>query len=343
MLKTKYVALFAGTIILLLVISSCKRDKHRVNVKDVQVNLHIDRFEQDFFKLNMGNAPEVLPQLEKKYPEFYPSFVQDIMEFGNPADTSAIQRLLMFATYPDMRLLYKQANSIYHDFSAQQAELEQMFKYFRFHFPDRQVPHIYTFVAPFYFATPYYDTSIAIGLDMFLGADNPLYKNTNFPAYVVRRLNKEYMTPMVTKALANQQFALGTSDKTMLDQIITQGKVLYFMDAMLPATSDTLKIGYTKQQLEWCKDNEVEIWKHLVDKKMLYSTDYKSFRAYMDEAPFTSASDVPPDASPRFAVWVGWQIVKKYMDANQNVTLAQLMADQDAAGILRKSAYKPGK
>jgi hypothetical protein len=40
-------------------------------------------------------------------------------------------------------------------------------------------------------------------------------------------------------------------------------------------------------------------------------------------------------------VWVGWQIVRKYMQENKDVTLQQLMAQKDAQYILNGSKYKP--
>jgi hypothetical protein len=38
--------------------------------------------------------------------------------------------------------------------------------------------------------------------------------------------------------------------------IISQGKLMYFVDAMLPDMHDSLKIGYTAAQLKWCQNNE---------------------------------------------------------------------------------------
>jgi hypothetical protein len=38
---------------------------------------------------------------------------------------------------------------------------------------------------------------------------------------------------------------------------------------------------------------------------------------------------------------MGWQIVRKYMEENPNITLQQLMSERDAEKILRASGYKP--
>jgi hypothetical protein len=47
------------------------------------------------------------------------------------------------------------------------------------------------------------------------------------------------------------------------------------------------------------------------------------------------------DAAPKLAIWTGWQIVREYMDKHTEVTLQQLMADNDAQKILNDSKYRP--
>ena len=49
------------------------------------------------------------------------------------------------------------------------------------------------------------------------------------------------------------------------------------------------------------------------------------------------------ESPARVGAWVGWQIVKKYMANNKNVTLPQLLDDYDAQNILSLSGYKPKK
>ena len=116
---------------------------------------------------------------------------------------------------------------------------------------------------------------------------------------------------------------------------------MFLLDALLPEVQDTLKIGYTGEQLQWCFDNEVQMWAHYVQKKMLYSTDVLLYQRYINEAPFTSAPDVPQESAPRIGVWTGWQIVRRYMKEHPEVTLKQLMAETDYQKILTQSKYKP--
>ena len=72
---------------------------------------------------------------------------------------------------------------------------------------------------------------------------------------------------------------------------------------------------------------------------MLYSKETASIIKFMGESPFIQGF---PEGSPgRVGHYVGWQIVKAYMEKNPNTTIQELMQEQDAQRILTKSKYKP--
>jgi len=50
---------------------------------------------------------------------------------------------------------------------------------------------------------------------------------------------------------------------------------------------------------------------------------------------------MPQDSPSRIAYYIGYEIVKSYMQKNRDVTLNELMNDTDYNSILNKSKYKP--
>ena len=59
----------------------------------------------------------------------------------------------------------------------------------------------------------------------------------------------------------------------------------------------------------------------------------------MGESPFIQGF---PEGSPgRIGHWIGWQIVKAYMNKNPTITVLQLMNNNNAQELLNKSKFKP--
>ena len=74
---------------------------------------------------------------------------------------------------------------------------------------------------------------------------------------------------------------------------------------------------------------------------MLYTTDQAEIIKFTSEGPFTSA--LSKEAPPRIGHWIGWQLVRQYMNNNPKTSLQNLINEVDAQTILTKSKYKPRK
>ena len=123
--------------------------------------------------------------------------------------------------------------------------------------------------------------------------------------------------------------------------MVYNGKVLYLMDELMPDLADSTKIGYTGTQAQWCKDYETDIWAYFLEENLLFETDYLKIQKYLTDAPFTPGVGEGNQSAPKLGVWVGWQIVRKYMDKHPDLSLQQLLAQTDAQKILKESKYKP--
>ena len=108
---------------------------------------------------------------------------------------------------------------------------------------------------------------------------------------------------------------------------------------MFPNSSDSLKIGFTSDQMLWCIKNEKQMWNYLIEKKLLFSTDYMTINKHINPAPFTSG--YPKESPGRASIWLGWKIVDAYMERNSDLTLKNLMLDDDYQKILSESRYEP--
>ena len=341
--RLKQIYLFFLTTALL---TSCRHSKD-VDVSNIDVTVTIDRFDKDVEAMRTQNREKVAAELQKKYGPFYRDFMERIIQVGSLRDTGYLEtfgEVLANQPYNDVK---HEVDSIYPNLDQQNQELTDAFKHIKYYYPQKELPKVYAYISGFGVQTPIGEGYVGISLDMFLGADSKFYnapaiREVN-PKYISRRFTPNHITPRIIETIAREDMFPETNidDKSMLSRMIYNGRILYFMDRVLPNMDDTLKMGYTGKQLKWCNDMRSQIWGYFLEEKLLYETDYDKIQKYLGESPFTPGLGDKNDSSPRLAVWTGWQIVRQYMDRHPEVTLPELMRDRDAEKILRESKYRP--
>ena len=125
----------------------------------------------------------------------------------------------------------------------------------------------------------------------------------------------------------------------VLNNIIHEGKLVYLTKAMVPREDISLIMGFSVDQMKFCRRNEKQMWTYLIEHKLLFSSDRMTVNKLIGEAPFTSY--FPGESPGRAAVWIGYRIVEKYMWKNPGLTLTDLMGDNDYQLILEGSVYNP--
>jgi hypothetical protein len=327
---------------LILLISCNNNNPLKVDVTHVEVpQLTINRLEQDLFNMDTSNVPEATKQLQAKYGKFYSIFVTGILNEGEIRDSGYVLKIKRFIRERDMRKTYEDCQKMYPDLNELTEGFNDAFQHFKYHFPTRKLPQVVTMVSGYNYSVFPIDSTLAIGLEMYLGSNNDFYKMLGYPRYRTQFMNKENILPDAVGGWMISEFPYMMNKNDFLSQIIYMGKILYATDALLPDVSDTLKIRYTQSQLNYCLQNEFNVWSYFAAQKILYTTDQAEIMKFTSEGPFTSA--LSKESGPRIGYWVGWRIIRQYMLNNPAITLEQLMKETDAQHILSKSKYKPKK
>lgn len=327
----------------ILLLTACGKHK-KVDVSNISLEVKIARFDHDFDQLRNHTDSKHADILLKKYGQFYRDFIERVLGAGSTADTAylvTLKKVFSTKSYLDLK---HAVDSVYPNLDKQEAELTDAFKHVKYYFPKKQLPKFYAYFSGFQAQTAIGNDYIGIGLDLFLGADSKFYPALieSYPHYISRRFTPENIPPRVIEGLAREDmFPEKAGDESFLQRMIYNGKVMYFMDDMLPDTPDSLKIGYTTDQLKWCETFKSQIWGYFLGENLLYSNDKDKIQKYFIEAPFTNGLGEKNESAPKLGIWTGWQIVRQYMDKHPEVTLPQLMADEDAQKILTESKYRP--
>lgn len=317
---------------------------NKVDVSNIDVHVTIERFDHDLDKMRTGPMAPQAAYMEKKYGAFYRDFMERILPAGSTRDTGYFMTLRKVLHTKDYLALKHAVDSVYPNMDKTAGNLTEAFKYIKYYYPKKKLPKVYAYFSGFAAQTSVGNGYVAIGLDMFLGADSKFYPALieSIPHYLSRHFTPDNITPRVVEGMAREDmFPESDSDKTMLSKMIYRGKILYFMDRILPDMPDSVKIGYTPEQLKWCEDFKSQIWGYFLEQNLLYETDDEKTQKFLGEAPFTPGLGEKTESAPKLAVWTGWQIVREYMDKHPEVTLEQLMADKSAQHILNGSRYRP--
>jgi hypothetical protein len=345
-----YINKLAGNsqwILSVLILTSCFSACKHKNVPDVShiaVNVQIERFDHALFKLDTNNIQPALQQLENAYPAFLPAYIEHVMNFGPYADSSKLIQLQtrMLVTNPDFRVLQDSINAHFPKLDALETALAQSFRYIKYYLPSFRLPRkvvAFSSVVSNYGAVTV-DSVLGIGLDMYLGKDFPIYAILpDYPAYMVRKFSPEYITTNCLQVLAQQAYPGADAGDKLAIQLVKAGRQQYFLEQVMPETADSIRFGYTNTQMEWCKDNEILVWQYFVQQDLLYKTDWQSNMHFMNDGPSTQG--MPEDAPGRIGPFIGWRIVKAYMEHHPEVTLQKLMEEKDAMKIFSQAKYRP--
>jgi len=325
-------------LIFLFLISACthKKDK-RLHIDVSRVNLpavKIHRYDIDLFRVSPNDLFDGLESIKNEYMLFLGTNLSDPKKLDEMRSYLSNERTLDF---------HRACEAKYKDLSNLEMDLTIAFKHFKYYYQDIKVPDVYTYISGGDYENPIQitDSAMIIALDTYLGQDFKPYLADGVPLYKTLRMTQEHILPDCMKAIVDRVYPGNPQMGNLLGQMIEAGKKQYFVDAMLPDLPGALKIGYTPAQFDWITKNESHIWAAIIENRMLYTTDNHLIRAFMTDGPYTP--EFSKDSPPRLGEWIGWQIVKAYMNQNPEVSLAQLMQDNDPQKILTLSAYKPGK
>jgi len=333
-------ALYSFLFAILIFFSSCNRNPLKVDISGIETEIEIVRFDQELFALPMQDTLAELTVLRNKYPEFFDLFTWKVIGVGGIEEAHFLEIMGEFLTDTMIVNVKTLVEKEFSDFEKTEEELVEAFKYFQYHFPEKELPVIFTMISGFNQSVVTAENIIGVSLDKYMGRDFSYYKQlSNVPLYKIKNMHPEKVVSDVAYAWGMTEFDERGAATTVLDHILHQGKLMYFVDALLPEMHDSLKIGYTEEQLQWCQNNEPQMWNFLVEKKLLYSNKRMDILRFINDGPYTTG--FPTESPGKSGVWIGWQIVRQYMKKHREITVAELMKNTDYQQILNDSGYYP--
>ncbi len=330
-------------LVLLLLLFSCNHSANKVDIDSIDLEIKIKRLEKELFELPVDSVTYSITYLENKFGHFYELFnyVINIGETNSPYYAGYIKNFISDRTN---REVFQDVIREFPDIDMLEKALTEAFKHYKYYFSEKTIPDIYTFISGFN-ASVIIDTNIlAIGLDRYLGTECEYYIQLGLPEYKRINMYKEKIVTDCMFAWVSTEWYFNEEGSrelvnNVLNNIIHEGKLIYLVKSLVPQEDISIIMGFSADQIKFCRRNEKQMWTYLIEHKLLFSSDRMTVNKLIGEAPFTSY--FPSDSPGRAAVWIGYRVVEQYMRKNPGLTLIDLMENNDYQLILEGSGYNP--
>ncbi len=185
------------------------------------------------------------------------------------------------------------------------------------------------------------DTVLFLSLNHYLGPLNEAYNG--WPEYKRRLKTRDMITVDISEAMIGTTYPFSESENTsVLSLLLREGALAVAKERLNPRVGLAPILGFTTEQLADIRQHETFMWKRLVNDKYLYSTDAEVKSELFDPRPVTRI--ISQDAPGRAVRYIGYRIVKSYLDSHPDTSLSVLLSPgfvSDPSKILKESGYNP--
>jgi hypothetical protein len=309
-----------------------------------KITVSFFRMDNDLFSADFSSPEVVSQQLYQKYGSFYCAFVEDDLRLA-PCNSDSLGKMLKpFVTNQDILETHNEINRIFPEEKIEKynEQITEALRKWNHYFPDSLVPQVVYYQSAWNSNIHTTDSVIGISLDTYLGADHPITQKLApefFPKYMKENMDEKYLISDAVKAWVAWKSRSYYEKKDLLSELVFYGKLMYISEALIPETPDTLLMSWSSEQMDWAKKHEWNMWKTIANEKVMYQSKGFEINKWFADGPFTGAEGVPQDSPPQIGVWLGWNMVRQYMEKNTGIPMSQLLAEKDYQKIL--SAYTP--
>lgn len=313
--------------------------KNGPDVSDVKVDFEVIPFYLDLHSVPADSVAEYIPILKKKYGNFLNAYSEGVIHIGSINAPEYPEYLKSFIEYGPNRDVFDTCKIVYKDTRQLKSNIEQAFKHYRYYFKNAEIPNVYLQISGFNQSMVVDSGIVAVSIEKYLGTNCKFYQWLSYPIYLRKKMEPEKIVPDIMKAIAMTEFPFNDSIDDVIGHMVYEGKVAWFVKQMVPDVPDTLLFDYSAKEMKWCEDNESQMWATVVENKHLFNNDRMVIQKYTGDAPFTSffGQDSPGHAG----IYLGYRMVETYMNHNKEMTIGDLMKQDDAHLVLSKSGYRP--
>ena len=164
------------------------------------------------------------------------------------------------------------------------------------------------------------------------------YKPRDLPTYILERYTPDHLNAISLTTYLSQFNLVNELDLTMVNEMISFGKLYYIVSRLLPCVEERVVLGYSVEEFNLLEQNEAFIYSYFLQNELLFEESNLIKQKYLSERP--STFEISQSVPGRVGRWLGWKIVSSYM-LSSTYTLEELLREDDYKNIFYNSNYNP--
>ena len=282
---------------------------------------------------NLGSTNDFLNYLQNNKKVLYPFYeIQDTLNLDIKVNNiySLVDNVYFDSLYYDVQLQFGNKKNLF-------LELDHSIGIYNSTSKKRLNPQVTVLLSGFYNDVVVDKENIILGIEYFLNKENK-YKPRDLPSYILERYTPEHMSSTMLSTFLSQFNVIDENDKTMLNEMISFGKLYYVVEQLLICEKENIVLGYTKEQYDMIEENEAFIYSFFLQNELFFKEGQLIKQKYLSERP--STFEISQSVPGRIGRWMGWKIVSSFMRA-EKYTLEDLLLEDDYKKIFYNSNYNP--
>lgn len=307
-------------------LTACLSDRQQ-GINSLQTDVKVFRYDRLQYEAVALNSFSAMQKMSLDCPQATKILIEEVLGLGRVNEPVINERLCAYYSDSVLLKLMEDAESKFKDMTWIEEGLTDGFRNLVREVPEIPVPRIYAQISALNQSVVVGDSLVGFSLDKYMGEDYPLYQKYYY-AYQRRSMNPERILPdcFTFYLMSYYPFHWMPNHRSLFDIIMHQGKINWVVKHILKLKSDAAVLGYTEDESRWCKKNRKKIWEWMKSQGHLSSTDPMVIWAYThpDPSAVFNGEKIPPV----IGVWMGMQLVQKYMDEHPDLSIKELLETQ---------------
>ena len=314
------------TSLLLLVLCACGNDPLDVDTSNVQMDISYVDMDEAFRSSDSATLVKLVNDYKNEIKDVYEYEFGHCLNIGDVSDSSVFGAVSDFLADKYIKRLELAIGDQFKDKSGIEKKITEGFTFLKAHFPKEKYPeHVVFLNSLFRSSAASFESDIAVGLEQYLGPKTDVIKElpTNeYYQWCKDGMEVKFLERDVLASWISANHMPSSKSGSLSEFMINWGKIIYFVEASFPKADKDIIIRYSKADYNWALENEAMFWQYLVDQKLLFVLDERTKANMLQEGPFTAG--LPEKGPDRLGQFLGWRMVKQYMDNHSDLPLSEL-------------------